>query len=137
MACIMPLYLKCFDCPPKLKVLALQNIERLCKKMDYQYVKTKIIPKLLNIMKDPTIEIRKDAFRALYSILNVIDPLTFSNAILPGIEAGRKAGSDQFINAICNAIYNHLAQHLSPDVIGLKILPVLIPYLNDPSISKG
>jgi hypothetical protein len=52
MACIIPLYLKCFDCPPKLKVLALKHVERLSKKYDYQFTKTKIIPKLVNIMKD-------------------------------------------------------------------------------------
>lgn len=54
-ACIVPLYLKCFDCPPKLKQLALSNVEKMSKKMDYQFTKTRIIPKLLNTMKDPSI----------------------------------------------------------------------------------
>ena len=52
MATIIPLYLKCFDCPPKLKVLALKNVLRLSKKYDYQFLKTKIVPKLIVLLKD-------------------------------------------------------------------------------------
>ncbi len=55
MACVIPLYLKCFDCPPKLKMLALRHVERLTKKYDYQFTKTKIVPKLVNTMKDDKI----------------------------------------------------------------------------------
>lgn len=85
MACIIPLYLKCFDCPPKLKVLALKHIERLTKKYDYQFTKTKIVPKLVNVMKDDKIEIRKDALKALYAIINRLDPLTIVNVVLTGL----------------------------------------------------
>ena len=52
---IIPLYFKCFDCPVKLKSLALMHVERLCKKYDYQFTKTKIVPKLVNILKDEKI----------------------------------------------------------------------------------
>lgn len=85
MACIIPLYLKCFDCPPKLKVLAIRHIERLTKKYDYQFTKTKIVPKLVNVMKDDKVEIRKDALKALYAIINRLDPLTIVNVVLTGL----------------------------------------------------
>ena len=50
---LIPLFLKCFDCTsPKLKLLALSNVDRLTKKFDYQFTKTKIIPKLCSLMKD-------------------------------------------------------------------------------------
>lgn len=85
MTCIIPLYLKCFDCPPKLKLLALKHVERLTKKYDYQFTKTKIVPKLVNTMKDDKIEIRKDALKALYAIINRLDPLTIVNVVLTGL----------------------------------------------------
>ena len=85
MACIISFYLKCFDCPPKLKILAIRHIERLTKKYDYQFTKTKIVPKLVNVMKDDKVEIRKDALKALYAIINRLDPLTIVNVVLTGL----------------------------------------------------
>ena len=49
---IIPLYIKCFDCPPKLKILALHQTDYILTKMDYQFVKAKLLPKILNCMKD-------------------------------------------------------------------------------------
>ena len=81
----MPLYLKCYDCPAKLKQLALSMVEKISKKVDYQFLKTKLLPKLLGLFKDPNIEIRKDALKALFGILPVIDTQTVSLTILPGL----------------------------------------------------
>lgn len=52
---IMPLYLKCYDCPAKLKQLALSMVARVSKKVDYQYLKTRLLPKLLGLLKDQSI----------------------------------------------------------------------------------
>jgi hypothetical protein len=133
---LLPLYIKCYDCPPKLKRLALVNIEKLSKKLDYQVFKTRIIPKLLHILKDPVIDTRKDALKGLYSIIKSIDVQTISLSVLPALEAARKAGSDPFVNCIINTIYNVLTNTLPTEVISSKILPVLIPYLSDPSINR-
>lgn len=85
MTFLLPLYIKCYDCPPKLKQLALKNLERIAKKLDYQNFKTRVIPKLLGLLKDPSIEIRKDALRGLYGILKVIDGQTMSLSVLPAL----------------------------------------------------
>ena len=45
-------------------------LEKLSKKIDYQFLKNKILPKLTLLFKDQNIDIRKDALRALYSIIN-------------------------------------------------------------------
>jgi hypothetical protein len=82
---LLPLYIKCYDCPPKLKQLALRSLERLSRKLDYQNFKTRVIPKLLGLFKDPSIDIRKDALRGLYGILKVIDAQTMSISVLPAI----------------------------------------------------
>jgi len=57
----------------------------LTKKYDYQFTKTKIVPKLVNVMKDDKVEIRKDALKALYAIINRLDPLTIVNVVLTGL----------------------------------------------------
>lgn len=85
MTFLLPLYIKCYDCPPKLKQLALKNLEKIAKKLDYQNFKTRVIPKLLGLLKDPSIEIRKDALRGLYGILKVIDGQTMSLSVLPAL----------------------------------------------------
>jgi hypothetical protein len=82
---LLPLYIKCYDCPPKLKQLALKNLERLAKKLDYQSLKNRVLPKLLAVLKDPLIDIRKDSLRALYSILKILDAQTISMSVLPAI----------------------------------------------------
>lgn len=56
--------------------------------------------------------------------------------ILPGLESARKMGSDPMINAIINKMYNMMTESLSIEVISSKILPVLIPYLTEPSINR-
>lgn len=43
------------------------------------------MPKLLNLFKDPSIDIRKDALRGLYGILKTIDAQTISLSVLPAI----------------------------------------------------
>ena len=45
-------------------------------------------------------------------------------------------GSDPMINAIINKMYNMMTESLSIEIISSKILPVLIPYLAEPSINK-
>ena len=111
-------------------------LEKLSKKIDYQFLKNKILPKLTLLFKDQNIDIRKDALRALYSIINQVDSQTLSLVILPGLESARKMGSDPMINAIINKMYNMMTESLSIEVISSKILPVLIPYLTEPSINS-
>lgn len=60
------------------------------------------------LLKDPSIEIRKDTLKGLYSILHLIDNQTVSVSILPGLEAARRAGSDPFINAIITHMHKKL-----------------------------
>lgn len=49
---IIPLYIKCFDCPTKLKILALHKSDYIISKMDYQFIKAKYLPKIMACMKD-------------------------------------------------------------------------------------
>ena len=70
-------------------------------------------------------------------MLPVIDSQTISSHILTGLENNRKAGTDPFINAITVSIYSSIAKNLSADTIGTKIVPTLLPYLVDPTVSQS
>jgi hypothetical protein len=113
---VIPLYIKCFDCPNKLKELALKKAEFLSKKFDYQFVKTKLLPRLLNMMGDKTYDIRKYSLIALYKIMGLFDAQTVSDQILVGLEKNRKMGTDPFINAITLKLYAEFSKTLSLDV---------------------
>lgn len=103
---VMPLYIKCFDCPNKLKELALKKVEFLSRKFDYQFLKTKLLPRLLNMMGDKTYDIRKYALIALYKIMALFDSQTISDQILVGLEKNRRMGTDPFTNAITLRLYS-------------------------------
>lgn len=109
---LLPLYLKCFDCPAKLKHLALSLVMKVSKKVDYQFVKTRLLTKLLILFKDPNLDIRKDALRALLAMISLIDTQTVTLTILPALETVRKAGADPFVNAVIARIYSMLGESL-------------------------
>ena len=100
-------------------------------------MKTKFLTKLLGLFKDPNIEVRKDALKALLTIIASIDTQTVTLTILPALETVKKAGTDALINALIAKIYKFLGESLQIEILGNKILPSLIPYLSDPSITKA
>ena len=55
------------------------------KKMEYQFVKAKIIPKIVNTLKDNSIEVRKKSLIAIRKMLPVIDSQTIASHILTGL----------------------------------------------------
>jgi hypothetical protein len=56
--------------------------------------------------------------------------------VLPGLENCRKAGTDPFTNAITVFIYSELGKSLSTEVISSKLIPTILPYLIDPSVTR-
>lgn len=132
--CVMPLYIKCFDCPTKLKELALHKTDYILNKMDYQFVKTKMIPKVMNCIKDQNPEIHKKSLIALRKSIKILDTQTITSIVLPGLEACKKLGSDPFINAITVSIYTMLGKTLPSETLCSKLIPTVLPYLSDPNV---
>lgn len=87
-------------------------------------------------MKDDKVEIRKDALKALYAIINRLDPLTIVNVVLTGLQNCRKAGADHFISSITVEIYNKITLNMSAEILATKLMPGLMPYLTDPTIQR-
>jgi hypothetical protein len=82
---IIPLYIKCFDCPTKLKELALLKTDYILGKMDYQFVKTKLIPKIMACIKDQSPEVHKKSLIALRKTIKILDTQTVTSLVLPGL----------------------------------------------------
>ena len=94
------------------------------------------MPKILSLFVDKTPEIRKLALICIYKSASSYDSQIITDQILPALEKLRKAGSDSFINALTLQLYSVFSLNLSIDVIGNKIIPSLIPYLVDSTISN-
>ena len=54
-------------------------------KMDYQFIKTKMIPKIMSCMKDSNQEIRKKSLIALKKSIKILDSQTVVSHVLPGL----------------------------------------------------
>lgn len=132
---IIPLYIKCFECPPKLKDLALRQTDFMLVKMDYQFVKAKMVPKIIGCLKDTNIEVHKKGLIALKKTIKILDPQTITSIVLPGMDSSRKGSSgDPFINAITISIYESLGKTLPAEILSSKLIPTILPYLTDPSV---
>jgi hypothetical protein len=80
--------------------------------MDYQFVKTKMIPKIMSCMKDQNSDVHKKSLIALRKSIKILDTQTITSIVLPGLETSRKSGSDPFVNAITVSIYTMLGKTL-------------------------
>lgn len=103
-------------------------------KMDYQFVKTKMIPKIMACIKDQNNDIHKKSLIALRKSIKILDTQTITSIVLPGLEASRKSGSDPFINAITVSIYAMLGKTLPSQALCSKLIPTVLPYLSDPNV---
>jgi hypothetical protein len=85
----------------------------LSKKLEYQFIKSKIIPKILTLFVDKTLEIRRMALVCIYKSAASFDSQVITDQILPALDKLRKAGSDSFSNAITLKLYNVFSKNLS------------------------
>lgn len=102
--------------------------------MDYQFVKTKMIPKVMNCIKDQNSQIYKKSLIALRKSIKILDNQTITSIVLPGLEACKKSGSDPFVNAITVSIYGMLGKSLPSEILCAKLIPTILPFLSDPNV---
>lgn len=53
--------------------------------MDYQFVKTKMIPKVMNCIKDQNSDIHKKSLIALRKSIKILDNQTITSLVLPAL----------------------------------------------------
>lgn len=73
----------------------------------------------------------------VYKSAQSYDSQVITDQILPALDKLRKTGSDSFNNALTLQLYSVFSFSLPIDIIGNKIIPSLVPYLVDSSISNN
>jgi hypothetical protein len=113
----MPLVIRCYECGvPKLQELALRNTDYFVKKLEFLYLKSKLLPKILNLCTDGNNEIRMAALVCLSKIFGLFDRTTINDHILTTLDKVRKIGTDQKMNMVMLTIYDGIAK-----VIGIEV----------------
>ena len=114
----MPLVIKCFDCKVvKLQDLALKNTEYLIKFLEFIYIKTKILPKVLILCTDSSSELRRTAIITLSKIYHIFDRTIISDQILVTLDKIKKMSNDPTSNMLILGIYEGISQTLGIEVI--------------------
>lgn len=116
-ASLLPLLIKCYECGvAKLQELALKNTDFLVKNIDFLSVKTKILPRILKLCLDNSIDIRRYSLISLNKIYKLFDKNTQIEQILGVLEKMKKVGTDSKMNIIILSIYEGLA-----DILGIEV----------------
>ena len=116
-ASLLPLLIKCYECGVgKLQELALKNTDFLVKNIDFLSVKTKILPRILKLCLDNSIDIRRYSLLSLNKIYKLFDKNTQIEQIIGVLEKMKKVGTDSKMNIIILNIYEGLA-----DILGIEV----------------
>jgi len=113
----VPLLIKSFECGvQKLQDLALKQSLFIFDKIDYQVLKSQILPKILALTIDNNIDLRKGAILMLSKTFHVFDNNVISLHILPTLEKLQKMNNNYIINMAMLTIYQGIAKDIGIDV---------------------
>lgn len=127
----LPLILKSLQCPvAKLQILAMQKIPFLAKKIEYMSFKSKILPLLMHVVEtDDNPPLRLKGLEILILILPSLDQNFLRDSVVITLDKVRQGNNDTDVNMHLLTLYDKLASALTPEDIGTKVLPGLIPML--------
>lgn len=118
---LMPLILKCYECGvAKLQELALQNTEFLVKKLDFVFIKTKILPRVLKLCADNNVELRRSSLFCLNKIYHLFERVTIIEQVIGTLEKIKKMGADAKMNVIILNIYEGIAKTIGIEVTNIN-----------------
>ena len=114
---LMPLILKCYECGvAKLQELALQNTEFLVKKLDFVFIKTKILPRVLKLCTDGNNDLRRSSLFCLNKIYHLFERVTIIEQVIGTLEKIKKMGADAKMNIIILNIYEGISKTIGIEV---------------------
>lgn len=101
--------------------------------------KNQVMPRLLTIMTEQTIplNLKEEGCTVLIEILSVLDRNFLRDNILKALQSLRENINEPTICMHLLTLYNGIASALTPEDIGNKILPGLIPMLISASFTKA
>ena len=116
-AFLMPLILKCYECGvSKLQELALQNTEFLVKKLDFVFIKTKILPRVLKLCVENNADLRRNSLFCLNKIYHLFERSTIIEQVIGTLEKIKKMGADPKMNIIILNIYEGISKTIGIEV---------------------
>lgn len=135
----LPLLCKSLECGiPKLQILALSRIKTIFTQMEYQTVKSQVLPRVCKILEQATnLELKLEVIDTLKQILNAIDALYLKTEIMKYLEKLRQKESDPKVCLKMLELYEDIGKILGPEEVGQKILPGIIPMLISGQFTKG
>jgi len=135
----LPLILKSLECGvQKLQHLGINKIPFLSKKIEYTTFKNQIMPRLLMLLTENTVplKIKEVGCEVLIGVLSILDKNFLRDNILKALQILREKINEPVICMHLLTLYSGIAGALTPEDIGNKILPGLIPMLISASFTK-
>lgn len=116
----------------------MKKIPFLSKKIEYMTFKTQIMPRLLIILTqhEAPLNLKEKGCEVLIEILSVLDRNFLRDNILKTLQSLRENINEPAICMHLLTLYSGIASALTPEDIGNKILPGLIPMLISASFTK-
>lgn len=134
---IVGLFFKCFDCKvPQIQILTISRTEGLAKLIDFSEIKNKLLPRILLLCDDDDQTVKRCALRFIFGKLSVCDSSLAENGLLKMVERNLVSGNSPQTNMILLDILKEIGGTFSTDVIASKVLPIMIPFLVNPSSTK-
>lgn len=135
---MLPLIQKSLECGvPKLQLLALEQIGKLFKSLEYQTFKTALMPRVLSVLENTAqTEVKIRVLWTIKQLYEGIDESTMKHSVFKTLEKVRSKETDPEILMLVLRIYEKSSDVLGADEIGLKILPGIIPMLVSGNLSK-
>lgn len=135
----LPLILKALEWGVhKLQFLGLKKIPFLSKNIEYMTFKTQVMPRLIMILTDANmpLNLKEKGCEILIEILSILDRNYLRDTVLKALQWLRENINEPLICMHLLTLYNNIASALTPEDIGNKILPGLIPMLISASFTK-
>lgn len=135
---MLPLIQKSLECGvAKLQLLAIEQIEKLFKSLDYQTFKTALMPRVLTVLENTqNVEVKLKVLRSIITLQEGIDETTMKHNVFKTLEKLRSKETDPEICMLVLKIYEKSSDVLGADEIGLKVLPGIIPMLVSGNLNK-
>lgn len=125
----IPLLIKSFDCGvEKLQVLAIKKAESLFSKIDYNTLKSQMLPRILNLCTDNNVNVRKHALYLLSKTYTLFDRNVINDQVLAVLEKLRKMKNNYKINMMMLSIFEGIAKNIGMDVKFFLVSSYLIYF---------
>ena len=118
-------------------MLALDKVRSIFNQLDYQLIKSQIIPRVLQILETAkTLDLKIEVLQTVKTVMKAIDAQTLKADVCKSLEKLRAKENDPRVCMKILETYEEIGKILGPEEIGTKILPGIIPMLITAQLTK-